>query len=60
MYLAGSYDNTAKLMDVRTHNCIQTVNHGAPIEDVIMFNTGTIYMTAGKFVDNFICIKLCH
>lgn len=43
----GSYDNTAKLLDARTGSCIQTVNHGAPIEDVLMFNSGTIYMTAG-------------
>ncbi|XP_067928727.1 U3 small nucleolar RNA-associated protein 15 homolog [Watersipora subatra] len=45
--LTGSYDTTAKLLDVRTKSCVQTVCHGAPIEDVIMFNSGTIYMTAG-------------
>ena len=43
----GSYDQTAKLLDMRTNTCVQTVEHGAPIEDVIMFPSGTIFMTAG-------------
>lgn len=45
--LSGSYDHTAKVFDLRTADPVVTVNHGSPVESVLMFPTGGIFLTAG-------------
>ncbi|KAM7287111.1 U3 small nucleolar RNA-associated protein 15 homolog [Ixodes scapularis] len=45
--LSGSYDHHAKLFDLRSSDAVVTVNHEAPVESVLMFPTGGIFLTAG-------------
>ncbi|KAL4854143.1 U3 small nucleolar RNA-associated protein 15 [Chlorella vulgaris] len=41
------YDHTCKLWDVRHKRCLVTLDHGAPIESVAFFPTGSLLVTAG-------------
>ncbi|KAK8757783.1 U3 small nucleolar RNA-associated protein 15 homolog [Amblyomma americanum] len=45
--LSGSYDHHAKVFDLRTADQVVDVNHGAPVESVLMFPTGGVFLTAG-------------
>eukprot|EP00041_Stephanoeca_diplocostata_P010066 m.159431 g.159431 ORF g.159431 m.159431 type:complete len:510 (+) comp18006_c0_seq1:244-1773(+) len=47
LFVSGSYDHTAKLWDARTGRAVVTVDHGAPIESVLMFPAGGSFITAG-------------
>ncbi|XP_070543000.1 U3 small nucleolar RNA-associated protein 15 homolog [Ptychodera flava] len=47
LFLTGSYDHTAKLFDIRTQRSIFSVDHGQPIEAVLMFPNGNMFMSAG-------------
>ena len=47
LVLSGSYDHTAKLWDKRTRNSTLTVDHGSPIEDLLVFPNGSLVATAG-------------
>ena len=47
----GSYDHKAKLFDLRTKKSVLTVEHGHPIESVLMFPSGGIFLTAGKMIN---------
>ncbi|SPO28971.1 related to UTP15 - nucleolar protein, component of the small subunit processome [Ustilago trichophora] len=40
LMLSGSYDSTVKLWDARMGGCAMTMNHGAPVEDVLVYPTG--------------------
>lgn len=48
--LTGSYDHTVKLWDTRTQDCAMSVNHGHPVESVLMFPSGGIFLSAGDNV----------
>jgi U3 small nucleolar RNA-associated protein 15 len=45
--IPGSYDHTAKLWDARAGAAVLTVDHGAPVESVLMFPSGGLFVTAG-------------
>ena len=45
----GAYDHTAKLFDARTQSSVMTVEHGYPVESVLLFPTDGIFLTAGTF-----------
>lgn len=47
IHLSGSYDHTAKLWDARAGRQVLSVDHGAPIESVLMFPGGSSFITAG-------------
>ncbi|KAI9292166.1 WD40 repeat-like protein [Neoconidiobolus thromboides FSU 785] len=50
VYLSGSYDNTVKIYDARnpaSSACILTLDHGAPVEDVLVYPTGSLLAVAG-------------
>jgi len=47
VWVSGSYDHTVRLWDVRTRENINTLNHEAPVEDVLVFPNGTIVASAG-------------
>ena len=47
----GSYDHTVKMFDTRIgESSIMTVEHGAPVESVLMFPTGGVFISAGRLV----------
>lgn len=48
LFLAGSYDHTVKLFDTRIGECVMSVDHGAPVESVLMFPTGGLFFSAGN------------
>ncbi|XP_072050689.1 U3 small nucleolar RNA-associated protein 15 homolog [Amphiura filiformis] len=48
MWLTGSYDHKVKLFDTRTKKSVLTVEHGHPVESVVMFPAGGIFLSAGS------------
>ncbi|XP_076907682.1 protein SLOW WALKER 1-like [Bidens hawaiensis] len=51
MFVTGSYDHTVRVWDVRVNKgSMLTVNHGAPVEDVIYLPSGGLIATAGGSV----------
>ena len=50
---AGGYDHVVRLWDVRSAQCVLSCNHGAPVEDVAFFPSGSLAVTAGG---NQLCI----
>lgn len=47
IFLSGSYDHTVKMYDARTGKSTMSVDHGVPVESVVMFPTGGIFISAG-------------
>lgn len=47
IFISGSYDHTVKLFDTRSPASVMTVNHGAPVESVIMFPSGGVFISSG-------------
>ena len=47
MWATGSYDHTIKLWDLRNKENIITFNHNLPVEDLVIFPTGSIVISAG-------------
>ncbi|XP_033120672.1 U3 small nucleolar RNA-associated protein 15 homolog [Anneissia japonica] len=45
--VSGSYDHTVKLFDLRSKSSILSVDHGQPVESVLMFPGGGIFLSAG-------------
>ena len=49
--IPGSYDHKVKLFDLRTKKSVLTVEHGHPVESVLMFPAGGIFLSAGNVCD---------
>ncbi|CAB3984474.1 U3 small nucleolar RNA-associated 15 homolog [Paramuricea clavata] len=47
IWLTGSYDHTVKMWDSRTQTSVMTVNHGYPVEDILVFPSGGLCASAG-------------
>eukprot|EP00123_Amoebidium_parasiticum_P010908 comp20402_c0_seq1/m.25821 comp20402_c0_seq1/g.25821 ORF comp20402_c0_seq1/g.25821 comp20402_c0_seq1/m.25821 type:complete len:495 (-) comp20402_c0_seq1:402-1886(-) len=47
LWLTGSYDHTVKLWDLRSGECTMNLDHGAPVESVLMLPTGGLALSAG-------------
>lgn len=49
LILSGSYDHTVRLWDTRASSTapVVSVDHGAPVESVLMFPSGSMFVTAG-------------
>eukprot|EP01128_Nolandella_sp_AFSM9_P010716 TRINITY_DN743_c9_g1_i1.p1 TRINITY_DN743_c9_g1~~TRINITY_DN743_c9_g1_i1.p1 ORF type:complete len:557 (+),score=137.18 TRINITY_DN743_c9_g1_i1:116-1672(+) len=43
----GSYDHSVKIWDVRSGSCSLSFDHGAPVEDLVVFPGGSIVVSAG-------------
>ena len=52
--VSGSYDHTVRLWDRRHEGSKLHVNHGSPVEAVLLTPNGTLLITAGKgsFINN--------
>ncbi|CAH1797851.1 unnamed protein product [Owenia fusiformis] len=48
--LTGAYDHTVRLFDTRTDSSVLTIDHGAPVESVLMFPSGGLFISAGGTV----------
>jgi len=46
-FLSGSYDHTVRFWDVRTKSCWLTVDHGEPVEDVMIAPCGSLAISVG-------------
>ncbi|XP_023223481.1 U3 small nucleolar RNA-associated protein 15 homolog [Centruroides sculpturatus] len=47
IFISGSYDHTVKMYDARTSKSILSVDHGCPVESVLMFPSGGVFVSAG-------------
>ena len=59
-WFTGSYDHTVKMFDTRMSESVMMVDHGHPVDDVIMFPHGSVFLTAGLlfFLTDVECYKL--
>jgi len=57
--LLGSYDHTVKMYDSRTDQCVLDVNHGCPVESVLVFPTASLLLSAGEMLlKQDLCLSL--
>jgi U3 small nucleolar RNA-associated protein 15 len=45
--LTGSYDHTLRMFDTRCPSTVLTINHGQPVEAVLFFPSGGLFVSAG-------------
>ncbi|EGC37771.1 hypothetical protein DICPUDRAFT_29786 [Dictyostelium purpureum] len=50
IWMSGSYDHTVKVWDIRSggNKATMSFNHGAPVEDLLMLQGGTIAISVGS------------
>ena len=48
MWLTGSYDHKVKLFDLRSQSSVMTLDHGHPVESVLMFPGGGMFLSSGR------------
>lgn len=46
IWISGSHDHTVKVWDTRSQECLATMEHPAPIEDIVSLPGGGIILTA--------------
>ncbi|XP_049850741.1 U3 small nucleolar RNA-associated protein 15 homolog [Schistocerca gregaria] len=46
IWVSGSYDHTVKIWDMRSNQCVSTLMHEDPVEDVLMLPSGGILISA--------------
>ncbi|XP_007897998.1 U3 small nucleolar RNA-associated protein 15 homolog [Callorhinchus milii] len=47
LFVTGSYDHTVKVFDARADSCVMTMEHGQPVESVLLFPSGGLLVSAG-------------
>ncbi|GAX79819.1 hypothetical protein CEUSTIGMA_g7259.t1 [Chlamydomonas eustigma] len=52
-WVTGGYDHEVKVWDVRSKACSLTLDHGAPVEDLAFFTSGSLLVSAGG---NQLCV----
>ena len=45
--VSGGYDHAVRVWDARTAACTVTMEHGAPVEAVLVFPSGGLVVSAG-------------
>ncbi|XP_030645877.1 U3 small nucleolar RNA-associated protein 15 homolog [Chanos chanos] len=51
LYVTGSYDHTVKLFDLRLGGCVMTMQHGQPVEGVLLYPSEALLVsTGGRYV----------
>lgn len=59
LVLTGSYDHTVRLWDTRTGISVSTVNHGAPVESLLFFPAGGVFVSSGNYNAHLTILSLC-
>lgn len=49
-FFTGSYDHTVKLWDTRSNECTLTVDHGDPVESVLLYPNCGMCVSSGTFI----------
>lgn len=52
--IAGSYDHSVRLFDTRCKTSVLQIDHGSPVESVVVFPGGGIVASAGRWLCHFI------
>lgn len=47
VFVTGSYDHTIKVFDARTDQSVMTMEHGQPVESVLLYPSGGLLVSAG-------------
>ncbi|XP_077456772.1 U3 small nucleolar RNA-associated protein 15 homolog [Stigmatopora argus] len=47
LFFTGSYDHTLKLFDARVDKSVMTMNHGQPVESVLLYHSEGLLVSAG-------------
>ncbi|XP_062905300.1 U3 small nucleolar RNA-associated protein 15 homolog [Mobula hypostoma] len=47
LFVTGSYDHTVKVFDARMDKSVMTMEHGQPVESVLLFPSGGLLVSAG-------------
>ena len=47
LILTGSYDHTVKMIDTRINSVVVTVDHGEPVENILMFPSANMIVSCG-------------
>ncbi|XP_069606606.1 U3 small nucleolar RNA-associated protein 15 homolog [Ranitomeya imitator] len=47
LFVTGSYDHTVKVFDARTEKSVMTMEHEQPVENVLLFPSGGLLVSAG-------------
>ena len=47
LVLTGSYDHTVKMIDTRLNSVVMSVDHGEPIENILMFPSSNMFISCG-------------
>jgi len=51
LFITGSYDHTVRVYDVRQEKCVMSMDHGQPVESVLVYpSDGLIVSTGGRYV----------
>ncbi|GAB6019900.1 hypothetical protein CHUAL_001435 [Chamberlinius hualienensis] len=47
IFISGSYDHSVKMFDLRAKKSVLSVDHGAPVESVLLFPSGGVFVSSG-------------
>lgn len=59
VFVLGSYDHTVKMFDARTNQSVISVEHGQPVESVLLFPSGGLLVSAGISFKNCFTSIVC-
>lgn len=48
VFLSGSYDHTLKLFDARMDKSVMTMDHGHPVESLLLYPSEGLLVSAGS------------
>lgn len=51
LFITGAYDHTVRVYDARQEKCVMTMDHGQPVESVLLYpSDGLLVSTGGRYV----------